>query len=85
MKKISFIVPCYNEEKNVSIFCNDVEKNFKNVKIDIELIFINDGSKDNTQKELNEIMNTKKIKIKVINFSRNFGRNWAYATTTMYS
>ena len=37
--KLSFIVPCYNEEKNIPLFFNDVKKSFNNSKYDIEIIF----------------------------------------------
>lgn len=71
--KVSLIVPCYNEEKNVKLFTKKVEEIFKN-KYSYEIIFINDGSKDNTLNELKEISKNKKQHIKIINFSRNFGK-----------
>ncbi len=75
MKKISMIVPCYNEEENVKLFFKDVLKTYKdNKKYNIELIFIDDGSKDNTLKMLKEITKDKTFKTKVISFSRNFGK-----------
>lgn len=77
MKKLTFIVPCYNEEKNIKYFYEDVLKHFKKVKYKIELIFINDGSKDNTILELKKLTETKDFEIKVINFSRNFGKEAA--------
>ena len=75
MKKISMIVPCFNEEGNVKLFYEDVVKTYKgNKKYKIELIFVDDGSKDNTLKELKEISKNKEFEIKVISFSRNFGK-----------
>ncbi len=74
MSKLSFIVPCYNEEKNIALFYEDVLKNFQNSKYNIELVFINDGSKDNTMNELKKLIHTKQFSIKIINFSRNFGK-----------
>jgi len=74
MSKLSFIVPCYNEEKNISLFYEDIIKNFQNSKYDIELVFINDGSKDNTIGELKKLVYTKHFSINIINFSRNFGK-----------
>lgn len=71
--KISLVVPCYNEEGNIKLFIQQVEKIFKR-KYSYEIIFINDGSKDNTLKEMKEIAKNKKQKIKIINFSRNFGK-----------
>ena len=73
--KLTFVVPCYNEEKNIKLFYDDVASNFKKSKYDIELIFINDGSKDNTLVELKKLVETtKEYEIKIINFSRNFGK-----------
>ena len=72
--KLTFVVPCYNEEKNIRLFYEDVVKNFKDAKYDIELIFINDGSKDNTIGELRKIAKLSDFKVKVIDFSRNFGK-----------
>lgn len=75
MKKISMIVPCYNEEGNVKLFYEDVKKTYgdsNNYKI--ELIFIDDGSSDRTLNELKEIAKFKDFEVKIISFSRNFGK-----------
>ncbi len=49
MKKISIIIPCYNEEESVPLFYNEITKVFKELKkYDYELLFMNDGSKDKT-------------------------------------
>ena len=73
-KKISLVVPCYNEEKNISLFIKECEKAFSKSKYNFEIIFINDGSKDNTINELKKLLDYKKFEIKIINFSRNFGK-----------
>lgn len=73
-KKLSFVVPCYNEEKNIELFYKNVVESFKNGKYKIEIIFINDGSKDNTLIELKKLLTKKDFSIKIINFSRNFGK-----------
>ena len=72
--KLSLVVPCYNEEGNVKLFAETIEKTFKNKIKNYEIIFINDGSQDNTMKELRELLKESKQNIKVINFSRNFGK-----------
>ena len=54
--KLSIVVPCYNEEGNVKAFSDVVYKVFKNKKIKYEIIFVNDGSKDDTVKKLKEIV-----------------------------
>ena len=56
--KLTFVVPCYNEEKNIKLFFEDLKKSFIKNKYKIEIIFINDGSKDNTLKELINLFNT---------------------------
>ncbi len=77
MKKISIIVPIYNEEKNVSLMyqalCNVAEKL---TNYDFEFVFVNDGSKDNSWDVIkHEASNDKRVV--AINFSRNFGKELA--------
>lgn len=74
--KLSIIIPCYNEEKNVILIHDCISENFKKIK-DHEMIFINDGSKDNTYATLKELAKSSKENIKIINFSRNFGKEAA--------
>ena len=49
--KVSFVVPCYNEEKEVEQFYNKLMSVVKNIDIDYELIFVDDGSKDENSKK----------------------------------
>ena len=74
---LSIVVPCYNEEGNVELFYEEVQKVFKGKKIKYEIVFVNDGSSDNTLDRLTNILDQKKQNIKVINFSRNFGKEAA--------
>lgn len=77
MKKISVIVPCYNEEKALPLFYEELLKNIKKFKnVDFEIIFVNDGSKDNTINVIKEL-NAKDDRIKYVSFSRNFGKESA--------
>lgn len=73
-KKISVIVPCYNEEESLPIFYEEINKVMNEMKkIKFELIFINDGSKDRTLEILRDL--SKKDKhVRYISFSRNFGK-----------
>ena len=74
---LSIVVPCYNEEGNVELFSEEVEKVFKGKKIKYEIVFVNDGSKDNTIEKLYNLVDSSSHKIKVVNFSRNFGKESA--------
>ena len=74
--KLSFVIPCYNEESNVKLIHDEIAKIFLPL-YKYEIIFVNDGSRDNTLKSLKEILKNSKTKIKVINFSRNFGKEAA--------
>ena len=76
MKKISIIVPCYNEEQAISFFYKEINKISKEMKIDFEFIFVNDGSKDKTINVIKEYAKKDK-RVKYINFSRNFGKEAA--------
>lgn len=76
--KLSLVVPCYNEEDNVELFYQEVKRCFQDKISDYEVIFVNDGSQDNTMKKLKEIYkNREKDNVKVIGFSRNFGKEAA--------
>lgn len=77
MKKISIIVPCYNEQETISIFYNEFIKYYKSnlTNYTYELIFINDGSSDNTLNEIEKL--TSDENVKYISFSRNFGKESA--------
>lgn len=74
--KLSFIVPCYNEAENVDPFIQSVNDNFP-ITEDYEVVFVNDGSADNTFEKLKEIKKSSLCNIKIINFSRNFGKESA--------
>ncbi len=77
MNKISIIVPCYNEEKTLLLFYDELIKNittFENVEF--EFVFINDGSCDNTLDEIKKLAQ-KDNRIKYLSFSRNFGKEAA--------
>lgn len=74
--KLSIVIPCYNEEKNVFEIYHEIKTTLKKIK-DYEMIFINDGSKDNTFLNLKKICNNTKENVQIINFSRNFGKESA--------
>jgi len=76
MKKARIIVPAYNEEENISLFYNETSKYLKYDDIDFDILFVNDGSKDNTLKEILKLSEIDK-KVKYISLSRNFGKEAA--------
>lgn len=71
---ISLIVPVLNEEDAIPIFYQTVKKELQNFKI--EIIFINDGSSDNTEKII-EDLRVKDPLVKNLSFTRNFGKEAA--------
>ncbi len=77
MDKISIIVPCYNEEAAIPLFYREISKIINKMnQVKFELVFINDGSIDNTLKEIKVLAKSKK-EVKYISFSRNFGKEAA--------
>ncbi|NLL76610.1 MAG: glycosyltransferase [Clostridiales bacterium] len=79
MELLSVIVPCYNEEENIFDFYNELMKNepfFKKRGLDVELIYIDDGSKDKTVEKIKELIQ-KDTRVHLLSFSRNFGKEAA--------
>lgn len=74
--KLSIIVPCYNEEGVVGLYYNEAIKYIKECNMDYELIFVNDGSSDNT---ISDCLKLKEIdkNVVIVDFSRNFGKEAA--------
>ena len=77
MDKISIIVPCYNEEDAIPLFYRNMNKVLGKMKeVKFELLFINDGSTDNSLKEMKQL-SKEENNVKYISFSRNFGKEAA--------
>ncbi len=76
MKKISIIVPCYNEEQAIPFFYEEITKTAETLKYNFEFIFVNDGSKDKTIDIIKKYAK-KDNRVKYIHFSRNFGKEAA--------
>lgn len=77
MEKISVIVSCLNEEQALPFFYEEIQKTIQEMDyVDFELIFVDDGSKDNTLSLMKEYA-SKDNKVKYISFSRNFGKEAA--------
>ena len=77
MDKISIIVPCFNEEKTLPLFYEELTKTihtFENTEF--EFLFINDGSSDNTLETIKQLLK-EDSRVKYLSFSRNFGKEAA--------
>ena len=75
--KLSLVVPCFNEEENVQLFFDETQRAFEGVVGNYEIVFVNDGSTDNTRKNLKLIYENNQDKVQVLTFSRNFGKESA--------
>lgn len=76
MNEISLIIPCYNEEKAIPIFYDAAAAVLRSMKVSYELIFVDDGSRDDTLKVLQELAGRNAC-CKYLSFSRNFGKEAA--------
>ena len=72
--RLSLIVPCYNEAENVIPFQDAVVDAFRDCGYDYEIVYIDDGSKDATFHQLKKLYADQKCPVKVVSFSRNFGK-----------
>ncbi len=72
--KLSLVVPCYNEAENVALFQEATIAAFENAGYDYEIIFVDDGSTDATFHNLKKLYQAQKCPVKVVSFSRNFGK-----------
>lgn len=76
MKQLSVVVPCYNEEENVPYFYEELlkqEENLKAHQVEIEIIYIDDGSTDRTAAEVKKL-HERDGRVHLVSFSRNFGK-----------
>lgn len=74
---LSLVVPCYNEEQNVEPLYQSVKDAFRDLQMDYEIVYVNDGSKDQTITELRRLHHQDPKHIAIIGFSRNFGKEAA--------
>lgn len=76
--KLSLVIPCYNEQDNVELFYNTATEVFKDKGFDYELIFVNDGSRDQTMDKLRHIYEIADENVKVVGFRETSARSRLY-------
>ena len=76
MEKCTIVVPCYNEEEAIPLFYEATNEALKCMPLEIEYLFVNDGSKDGTLNVLREL-SEKDARVHFVSFSRNFGKEAA--------
>ncbi len=74
MIKLSLVVPCYNEGENVIPFHEAVLNAFRDCGYAIEIVYVDDGSRDATLHNLKKIYARQDCPVKIVSFSRNFGK-----------
>ena len=82
--EISIVVPLYNEEKNIRLMHDRLVSSILKITSNFEIIYVNDGSKDNSFLELVKLSKEDE-RVKYINFSRNFGHQIAVTAGLDYS
>ncbi|EPJ0879193.1 TPA: glycosyltransferase family 2 protein [Citrobacter freundii] len=82
--KISLVVPVFNEEDAIPIFYKNVREFEELKKHDVEIVFINDGSKDTTESIINALAISDKLVVPV-SFTRNFGKEPAICAGLDYA
>ena len=83
--KLSLVVPCYNEADNIDLLQSAVQSAFADCNYDYEIIFVDDGSTDGTLHNLRKLYHQQICPVKVISFSRNFGKEAAIYAGIKYS
>lgn len=84
MKKLTVIVPSYNEEKNIRPFYDETSKFLTAPGFEFQFLFVNDGSRDGTLGELKKLAG-EDPRVKYLSFSRNFGKESAMHAGLTYA
>jgi glycosyltransferase involved in cell wall biosynthesis len=79
-REISVVIPIYNEEGNITKLDNELKIELKKLNKTFEIIYINDGSKDNSLSELKSLQD-----VTIINFNRNYGQTTAFDAGFKYA
>lgn len=83
-KLVSVVIPVYNEEKNIPLIAEEIGKLFVDLPYRYEIIFVNDGSRDNSFLEIYNL-SQRDNRIKGLDFSRNFGKEPATSAGCHYA
>ena len=84
IRKVSIIIPVYNEEKNIKVLSDELEYFFKDFEYLYEVVFVDDGSKDYSYSLLKEAA-LKNLNFKVIRLRRNYGQSAAMLAAIDYA
>ncbi len=76
MKRISIVVPCYNEEESIPLFYESLQKELQKIEAEAELWFVNDGSRDGSLSQIKKLREAD-ARVHYLSFSRNFGKEAA--------
>lgn len=79
MKKISAVIACYQDEQAIPYMYKRLTDTFRKIGVDYEIIFVNDGSPDNTEKVLADLTNQDE-RVIAVNHSRNFNSQMAFTS-----
>lgn len=76
MLKLTLVIPCYNEQENIIPFYKETEKYINDLECEVEYLFVDDGSSDDTLRKLHKVAQIDE-RVRYISFSRNFGKEAA--------
>ena len=84
IKKFSIIIPVFNNEQTINLLYREIKKVFKKIKANYEIIFVDDGSPDNSYRKIKNICEVDKNVI-CVKLTKNFGQRFATIAGLEYS
>lgn len=76
-KLLSIVIPAFNEQDLIKIAYDTISRSLKDITVDYEIVFVDDGSKDNTYRQICELVAEGHDNVHGLSFSRNFGKESA--------
>lgn len=73
---LSLVVPAYNEEESIQAFIDTIDKELATLSDRLQIVFVNDGSRDRTRQVIEEVI-TRDPRVTLVNLARNFGKEAA--------